>query len=149
MSESSQDPWNGIPSIGLFASANAQTFEPFPEDESAKKNKKNAEVLPEGMSRRQAKMAARAAERAALEPDPRPYGGMAAEADLVALQEFVPSAVAKLDVTGIDRDVYVATVLPGGREAVGWSGIAALCLLGNWGFGALRRQLERDPHAAA
>ena len=43
----------------------------------------------------------------------------------------------------------LATVLPGGSEAVGWSAIAALCLLGNWGFGALRRQLERDPHAAA
>ncbi len=40
MSESSQDPWNGISSIGLFASANAQTFEPFPEDESAKKKKR-------------------------------------------------------------------------------------------------------------
>ena len=40
MSESSQDPWNGIPSFGLFAPANAQTFEPFPEDESAKKKKK-------------------------------------------------------------------------------------------------------------
>ena len=40
MSESSQDPWNGISSIGLFAPANAQTFDPFPEDESAKKKKK-------------------------------------------------------------------------------------------------------------
>lgn len=40
ISESSQDPWNGISSIGLFASANAQTFEPFPEDESSKKKKK-------------------------------------------------------------------------------------------------------------
>ena len=40
MSESSQNPWNGISSIGLFASANAQTFEQFPEDESAKKKKK-------------------------------------------------------------------------------------------------------------
>ena len=40
ISESSQDPWNGISSIGLFAPANAQTFEPFPEDESAKKKKK-------------------------------------------------------------------------------------------------------------
>ena len=38
--ESSQDPWNGISSIGLFASANAQTFESFPEDESSKKKKK-------------------------------------------------------------------------------------------------------------
>ena len=40
MSESSQDPWNGISSIGLFTPANAQTFEPFPEDESVKKKKK-------------------------------------------------------------------------------------------------------------
>lgn len=40
MSESSQNPWNGISSIGLFASANAQTFEQFPEDESSKKKKK-------------------------------------------------------------------------------------------------------------
>ena len=40
MSDSSQDPWDGISSIGLFASANAQTFEPLPEDESSKKKKK-------------------------------------------------------------------------------------------------------------
>ena len=40
MSESSQNPWNGISSIGLFASANAQTFEQFPEDESSKKKKR-------------------------------------------------------------------------------------------------------------
>ena len=40
ISESSQAPWDGISSIGLFAPANAQTFEPFPEDESSKKKKK-------------------------------------------------------------------------------------------------------------
>ena len=40
LSESSQDPWDGISSVGLFAPANAQTFEPFPEDESVKKKKK-------------------------------------------------------------------------------------------------------------
>ena len=40
MSESNQAPWNGISSIGLFAPANAQTFESFPENESAKKKKK-------------------------------------------------------------------------------------------------------------
>ena len=40
ISESSQDPWDGISSIGLFASANAQTFESFPEDESSKKIKR-------------------------------------------------------------------------------------------------------------
>ena len=83
----------------------------------AKKKKKN-EQLPEGMSRRQAKLAARAAERAALEKDPRPFGGLAAEASLVALQEFVPSATAKLSVKGFDKDVYVATVLPGASAAL-------------------------------
>ena len=40
MSESSQDPWDGISSIGLFAPSNAQTYESFPEDESAKKKKR-------------------------------------------------------------------------------------------------------------
>lgn len=83
----------------------------------AKKNKKN-ENLPEGMSRRQAKLAARAAERAALEKDARPFGGVGGEADLIALQEFVPSAVAKVTVNGIDRDIYIATVLPGGATAL-------------------------------
>ena len=40
ISESSQNPWDGISSIGLFAPANAQTFEQFPEDESSKKKKR-------------------------------------------------------------------------------------------------------------
>ena len=40
ISESSQDPWDDISSIGLFAPSNAQTYEPFPEDESAKKKKR-------------------------------------------------------------------------------------------------------------
>ena len=40
ISESSQDPWDSISSIGLFAPSNAQTYEPFPEDESAKKKKR-------------------------------------------------------------------------------------------------------------
>ncbi|QGU05742.1 DUF5926 family protein [Corynebacterium comes] len=83
----------------------------------AKKIKKN-ENLPEGMSRREAKLAARAAERASLEKEARPYGGIGGEADLIALQEFVPSAVAKVAVNGIDRDVYIATVLPGGSAAL-------------------------------
>ncbi|MCX7542887.1 DUF5926 family protein [Corynebacterium sp. P5848] len=83
----------------------------------AKKKKKN-ENLPEGMSRRQAKLAARAAERAALDRDPRPYDGLAMEADLVALQEFVPSATAKLTVTGLDEPITLCTVLPGAVAAV-------------------------------
>lgn len=82
------------------------------------KKKKNNEQLPEGMSRRQAKLAARAAERAALEKDPRPFGGFAAEASLVAMQEFVPSATAKLSLKGFDKDVYVSTVLPGASAAL-------------------------------
>lgn len=81
----------------------------------AKKNRKK-EDLPEGMSRRQAKLAARAAEREALQKDPRPYKGFAAETDLVALQEFVPSAVAKVDVKG--TDVNIVTVLPGAGAAL-------------------------------
>lgn len=80
------------------------------------KKKKNREDLPEGMSRREAKLAARAAEREKLQKDPRPFGGLAAEADLVALQEFVPSAVVKFDVKG--TPVNIVTVLPGAGAAL-------------------------------
>lgn len=38
--EHTQDPWSNISSIGLFAPSNAQTYESFPEDESAKKKKR-------------------------------------------------------------------------------------------------------------
>jgi hypothetical protein len=88
----------------------------------AKKNKKNNdENLPEGMSRRQAKLARRAAERAALERDPRPYDGFAAEADLIALQEFVPAAYFEAQLVpdaGFDRPVRIVTVLPGAVAAL-------------------------------
>ena len=40
ISESYHILWDGNSSIGLFAPSNAQTFEPFPEDESSKKKKK-------------------------------------------------------------------------------------------------------------
>lgn len=84
----------------------------------ANKNRTKAAAAdaPEGMSRRQAKLAARAAEREALRKDPRPFEGLAAEADLVALQEFVPSAEAVLKVKG--EDVTVVTVLPGAGAAL-------------------------------
>lgn len=82
------------------------------------KKKKNQENLPEGMSRRQAKLAARAAERAKLQKDPRPYDGFAMEADLIALQEFVPSAHFTADVKGTDRTVRIVTVLPGAVAAL-------------------------------
>ncbi|AZA12520.1 DUF5926 family protein [Corynebacterium choanae] len=80
--------------------------------------KKRKESLPEGMSRRQAKLAARAAEREALQRDPRPYAGLAMECDLVALQEFVPSAVASVQVAGVDEPVHLCTVLPGAIAAL-------------------------------
>jgi hypothetical protein len=91
----------------------------------AKKNRKNknadASDLPEGMSRRQAKLAKRAAERAALERDPRPYDGFAAETDLIALQEFVPSASFTAETVsdaGFTRPVTICTVLPGAAAAL-------------------------------
>ena len=80
------------------------------------KKKKNREDLPEGMTRREAKLAARAAEREKLQKDPRPFGGLAAEADLVALQEFVPSAVTTYDIKG--TPVNIASVLPGAGAAL-------------------------------
>ncbi|MGM5595604.1 DUF5926 family protein [Corynebacterium glucuronolyticum] len=80
------------------------------------KKKKKDQDLPEGMTRRQAKLAKRAAERAALEKDPRPYGGLDAETMLVALQEFVPSATAEITVQ--DTPVTLATVLPGAVAAL-------------------------------
>src|SRR5699024_649045 len=83
----------------------------------AKKNKKNQD-LPEGMSRRQAKLAARAAERAKLQRDARPYAGFAMESDIIALQEFVPSARVKVEVKGIDFPVSLVTVLPGAVAAM-------------------------------
>ncbi len=83
-----------------------------------RKKKREEEQLPAGMSRRQAKMAKRAAERAALEKEPRPFGELSFESDLIALQEFVPSATAKVTVTGVDRDVYLCTLLPSGAAAI-------------------------------
>lgn len=82
------------------------------------KKKKKQEDLPEGMSRRQAKLAARAAERAKLEKDPRPFAGFACEAELIALQEFVPSGYAKVEIAGIDRTVWLCSVLPGASAAM-------------------------------
>ncbi|MDO4910888.1 MAG: DUF5926 family protein [Corynebacterium sp.] len=81
------------------------------------KKKKNKEQLPEGMSRRQAKLAARAAERAALERDPRPFGGFESEADLVALQVFVPAATVDAKLKS-GTEVKLVTVLPGAVAAL-------------------------------
>lgn len=42
----------------------------------------------------------------------RPFAGLAAECELVALREFVPSATAKLPLRSTEREVTLATVLP-------------------------------------
>ena len=81
-----------------------------------RKPKKQKNQLPEGMTRREAKLAARAAEREQFAKDPRPYGGLAMESDLIALQEFVPSAVAQVEVKG--TPVNIVTVLPGAGAAM-------------------------------
>ena len=73
----------------------------------AKKNKKNIDV-PAGMSRRQAKLAARAAERAALTVDPRPFHTTGCECDLIAMREFVASA--SFDITVDGETVRVCTI---------------------------------------
>ena len=43
--------------------------------------------------------------------------------------------------------VELAAVLPGGSDALGWSMAAALCVLANWGLGALRRKFTGITHA--
>ena len=48
----------------------------------------------------------------------RPFAGLAAECDLVALREFVPAATAPLSVTGEGNAVVLATVLPGAVAAL-------------------------------
>ena len=78
--------------------------------------KKKKDDLPEGMTRRQAKLAARAAERAALEKDPRPFGGLEAETTLIGLQHFVPAATAEIEVKG--EKVTLCTILPGAVAAL-------------------------------
>ena len=83
----------------------------------AKKSKRNSG--PKVDSGRAAKLAARQADRdAASGAVNRPFEGLAAECDLVAMREFVPSATAPLPVIGSDRPVTVATVLPGAVAAL-------------------------------
>ena len=71
-----------------------------------------------GGSKRQAKLAARAAEREALAAPARPFAGLAGECDMVAMREFVPSATAELAVRDCERTVSIATVLPGAIAAL-------------------------------
>ncbi|WP_024795958.1 DUF5926 family protein [Tomitella biformata] len=86
----------------------------------AKKSKRNSGPRADG--NRAELMEKRAAERAAVQQVPtRPFAGLAAECDLVAMREFVPSASATLPVTAqisADRPLTVATVLPGAVAAI-------------------------------
>ncbi|AYF74726.1 hypothetical protein D7D52_13560 [Nocardia yunnanensis] len=95
------------------------------------KSKRNS---PKPDSNRAEKLAARrAAQEAAAQTVTRPFEGLAAECDLVALREFVPSATATLKLSpnvAAERAVTLATVLPGavaalvraGDEPVGFVG---------------------------
>lgn len=95
------------------------------------KSKRNS---PKPDSNRAQKLAARRAEQElAATAVTRPFEGLAAECDLVALREFVPSATATLKLSpsiAPQRPVTLSTVLPGavaalvraGDEATGFVG---------------------------
>lgn len=82
------------------------------------KSKRNSGPKPG--SNRAAKLAERRAaqEATASTAVPRPFEGLAAECDLIALREFVPSATAPLPMSSGERPVVVATVLPGAVAAL-------------------------------
>ncbi|NLV79348.1 MAG: hypothetical protein GXY65_08405 [Rhodococcus sp.] len=83
----------------------------------AKKSKRNSGPKPG--SNRAAKLEQRRLEREAASAVPtRPFEGIALERDLVALREFVPSALVDLPVTGDGRRIVGATILPGGVAAL-------------------------------
>ena len=75
--------------------------------------RRNRNNEPKAGGNRQAKIAARAAEREELSVEPRPFAGFAGECDMVAMREFVPSATARLTTVDGGREVTLATVLPG------------------------------------
>lgn len=82
-----------------------------------KKSKRNSGPKPD--SNRAAKLEQRRLEREAEVAAPtRPFEGLAAECDLVALREFVPSALVELPVRDADKPVTAATVLPGAVAAL-------------------------------
>lgn len=83
----------------------------------AKKSKRNSGPKPG--SNRAAKLEQRRLEREAASALPtRPFAGFALERDLVALREFVPSALVDLPVVGGGRRIVGATILPGGVAAL-------------------------------
>ncbi|WP_279101208.1 DUF5926 family protein [Gordonia bronchialis] len=106
-----------------------------------KKSKRGSGPRP-GSNRAERVAARKARQAAALAPPPRPFAGLAAECDLVALRTFVASATAELDLvepgapkpaltsvvsterparevpTDARNDVMLATVLPGAIPAL-------------------------------
>ncbi|MFI6870977.1 DUF5926 family protein [Nocardia sp. NPDC050406] len=83
------------------------------------KSKRNS---PKPDSNRAQKLAERrAAQEQAAQAVTRPFEGLAAECDLVALREFVPSATATLKLSAnvaAERPVVLSTVLPGAVAAL-------------------------------
>lgn len=103
----------------------------------AKKSKRNSGPKPG--SNRAAKLEQRRLEReAVVAASSRPFEGLAVECDLVALREFVPSALVELS-SGDGRRIVGATILPGGvaalvREEDGEPvGYVGLQLAAGWG----------------
>jgi len=83
----------------------------------AKKSKRNSGPKPG--ANRAAKLEQRRLEReAAVAASTRPFEGLAFECDLVALREFVPSALVDLPLTDEGRKIVGATILPGGVAAL-------------------------------
>ena len=60
---------------------------------------------------------------------------------------FALSAAVVVAWLGRGWTAELVAILPGGGNAVAWSGIAALCLLGNWSLGLLRGHGERGAGA--
>ena len=107
----------------------------------AKKSKRGSGPRP-GSNRAERVAARKARAAATLEPSPRPFAGLAAECDLVALRSFVSSATAVLDLVepgptipeptsvmpddaprpapkaGERNEVLLATILPGAIPAL-------------------------------
>ncbi|WP_067696556.1 DUF5926 family protein [Nocardia jejuensis] len=107
------------------------------------KSKRNS---PKPDSNRAQKLAdRRAAQEQAAQVVTRPFEGLAAECDLVALREFVPSATATLKLSpsvAAERAVTLATVLPGA--------VAALVRAGDEPIGFVGTQVQHqgaDPAA--
>lgn len=62
---------------------------------------------------------------------------------------FALSALVMLAWFGRGAVAALAALLPGGVDALGWSVVAVVCLLCNWGFGVLRDFAAAGRHVAA